>query len=233
MESFHVRTAESADVGLVAQLNQHVQQIHVAAEPDDFRPIVPQLAEPFFSGLLARPVNVVLIAEGSDRPLGYVWAQDTQRGTNPLTKPVRSLYIHHIAVDPERRHMGIGRALVLGVEEEASKRHIDRIARLIIGPSTRKRRLFSHQWATKSSMSECVRHWDRGLSRRDPLGHCLGTRAEAEPSDFRSGSTNLGAPVRRDGVPPCGTMGYPVVPWTSGLMTVLDVVDGLGRRLVA
>jgi diamine N-acetyltransferase len=128
MESFQVRTADSADVGPIARLNQHVQQIHVAAEPGDFRPVIPQQAEPFFSDLLASPVNVILIAEELDRPLGYVWAQDTQRGSNPLTKPVRSFYIHHIAVDPERRHMGIGRALVLGVEEEASKRHVDRIA---------------------------------------------------------------------------------------------------------
>jgi ribosomal protein S18 acetylase RimI-like enzyme len=45
-----------------------------------------------------------------------------------LTQPVRSLYIHHIAVDPEWRQMGIGRALVLGVEEEAAKRRIERVA---------------------------------------------------------------------------------------------------------
>ena len=100
----------------------------MAAEPGDFRTVTPQQAEPFFSDLLASPVNVILIAEEFDRPLGYVWAQDTQRGSNPLTKPVRNFYIHHIAVDPEQRHMGIGRALVLGVEQEASKRHIDRIA---------------------------------------------------------------------------------------------------------
>jgi ribosomal protein S18 acetylase RimI-like enzyme len=128
MESFHVRAARPADVGLVAQLNQHVQQLHVAAEPNDFRPIVPQQAEPFFNDLLASPVNVIFIAEESDKTLGYVWAQETQRGTSPLTKPVRTLYIHHIAVDPEQRHMGVGRALVLSVEEEASKRHIDRTA---------------------------------------------------------------------------------------------------------
>jgi diamine N-acetyltransferase len=157
MEWFQVRTADSADVGPIARLNQHVQQIHVAAEPGDFHPVIPQQAEPFFSDLLASPVNVILIAEAFDRPLGYVWAQDTQRGSNPLTRPVRSLYIHHIAVDPDKRQMGIGRALVLGVEEEASK-HTSTASRSIIGPSTRKRRHFSNQWATKSSMSECARH---------------------------------------------------------------------------
>jgi ribosomal protein S18 acetylase RimI-like enzyme len=127
MESFHVRLAELTDVGLVSQLNQHVQRIHVAAEPDDFCPILPKQAEPFFSDLLSSPTNLILIAE-SEKGFGYVWAQDLQRGATPLTKSVRILYIHHIAVDPERRQMGVGRALLLAVEEEAAKRHIERVA---------------------------------------------------------------------------------------------------------
>lgn len=96
MDSVRVRYAESADIGAVSQLNQHVQKIHVAAEPGDFRSIAPKQAEPFFRDLLSSPANIILIAEDSDGALGYVWAQDLQRASLPLTEPVRSLYIHHI-----------------------------------------------------------------------------------------------------------------------------------------
>jgi ribosomal protein S18 acetylase RimI-like enzyme len=128
MDSLQVRPATRVDVELVSQLNQHVQQIHVAAEPSDFRPIVPKQAESFFRDLLSSLSNVILIADQADKTLGYVWAQDLQRAASPLTQPVRSLYIHHIAVDPEGRRMGVGRALILGVEEEAAKRQIESVA---------------------------------------------------------------------------------------------------------
>lgn len=128
-DRWQVRRADVGDAVALTRLNQHVQVLHVAAEPDDFHELDPAEAVAFFATLLEDPTHLVLIATNARQPaIGYVWAQDHERPTNPFTKPARTMYIHHVVVTPSARGQGVGRSLVAAVEAECRQRGITRVA---------------------------------------------------------------------------------------------------------
>jgi len=127
-DTMRIEHAGVEHAAVIAELNQYVHALHVDAEPDRFRDLTPEEAEPVFVSMLRDRAPVVYVAASDDRWIGYIWAEQVQRPENPFTKPFRTFYIHHIAVTPEARHSGVGRALVDAVADEAQRRGVSSLA---------------------------------------------------------------------------------------------------------
>jgi ribosomal protein S18 acetylase RimI-like enzyme len=122
-----VLRATQSDAAAVAALNNFVQDLHVDAEPYDFRPADPAEVGAFFELILAAPNHVVLLATSAAVPVGYLWLEDQQRPANPFKNLTRVLALNHISVDPKFRRLGVGRALYRAAEREARDRGVHRL----------------------------------------------------------------------------------------------------------
>ena len=127
MVEIRVRQATQSDAAVVAVLNGHVHELHVAAEPDDFRRTELSEVQAFFALILSAADHVVLLAVAGEVPVGYVWLDDQRRPRSPFKNATHVLSLNHIAVEPSSRRRGVGRSLYLAAEAEARRRGIDRI----------------------------------------------------------------------------------------------------------
>lgn len=71
---------------------------------------------------IGRHDDVVLVAVMDGEAVGYLWAQDLSRPENPFTEHVRTLYVHHVVLDPTTG--GVGHALFGSVNQVARERDI-------------------------------------------------------------------------------------------------------------
>jgi len=117
-----VRRAASNDVHVLAALNGVVHEMHLARRPDYFKPVRADDVAAWFRSRLDEPTTAAWIAEADGRPVGYVLTFFHERGENPFHRGRRWCEIDQIAVDPEWRRRGIGRALMAAALEEADKR---------------------------------------------------------------------------------------------------------------
>ena len=122
-----VRRARRSDASAVAALNDYVHDLHVEAEPYDFRQTDPSEVRRFFEFILNAPDHVVLLAAADDAPVGYLWLEDQARPKGPFKNPTRVLSLNHIAVEPQFRRLGVGRALYLAAEREAQQLGVSRL----------------------------------------------------------------------------------------------------------
>jgi ribosomal protein S18 acetylase RimI-like enzyme len=106
-----IRRATLADAPTLARLNAHVQGWHAAQYPEAFfaNPD-PQALTAWFAERLADPATTVFLA--GDPELGYALCQLQTRDLSLFSPPVRRLLVDHVAVAPEARRQGHGRALL-------------------------------------------------------------------------------------------------------------------------
>lgn len=127
MSEIEVRQATQSDAAVVASLNDHVHDLHVAAEPYDFRPTEPTEVQAFFSFILGATSHIVLLASAGKTPVGYLWMEDQARPANPFKNSTHVLSLNHISVDQLFRRRGVGRSLYAAAEAEARRRGIERL----------------------------------------------------------------------------------------------------------
>jgi len=106
-----------------------VQDLHVAAHPDVFRPSsdLPSI-EDFFSKSISDTSQHVLVAEVDGMAVGYLCATIEREPAHTFKRDTTRLYVHQVAVATNRRRRGIGRALFAAVEQIAQDQSIDDIA---------------------------------------------------------------------------------------------------------
>ena len=121
-----IRRATPADAATVAGLNAHVQGWHAAHYPDVFfpHPDAKALAA-YFSDRLSDPDCTVFLA--GDPALGYALCALQTRDLTLFSPPVRRLLVDHIAVAPEARRQGHGRALLEAARQLARDLEADEI----------------------------------------------------------------------------------------------------------
>lgn len=123
-----IRQAKEHDLDALAELMGHVQAIHAEAHPDIFKSEMDRDAvKLFFTELLAKPGNVVLVHESDGTADGYAWYEIVERPEHLTNHARRHGYLHHISVSPEARHGGIGKALVDDVRARLKAGDIDRL----------------------------------------------------------------------------------------------------------
>lgn len=106
-----IRRATPDDAATVARLNAHVQGWHAAHYPGVFFAAPDRAAlAAHFRARLQEPGTTCFLA--GELPLGYALCSLQDRPLTVFSPPVRRLMIEHIAVAPEARRQGVGRALL-------------------------------------------------------------------------------------------------------------------------
>ena len=124
-----VRAAAPADLDTLVVLNDVVQRLHARLEPTQFKTDIDvNEVRNFFTELLSRSDNHILIAEVLSDPIGYIWFESQHRSSTPFARARRRIYIHHIAVTESVHRRGVASTLIEAVEIEARARNVKRIA---------------------------------------------------------------------------------------------------------
>jgi ribosomal protein S18 acetylase RimI-like enzyme len=120
-----LRPATPDDAALLAQLSQDVHRIHVANQPDFFKPIRPDDPEliAFYENQIA--TVTCIIAEVDGEPVGYMMCQIVNRPENVFSYAQSRLHIDHMSVNEGYRSQGIGKALMDRAYELARQHQVD------------------------------------------------------------------------------------------------------------
>ena len=120
------RRATPADAATLARLNAHVQAWHAAHYPEAFFPNPdPQALTAYFADRLSDPACTAFLM--GDPASAYALCQLHIRDTSIFSPGYRRLMIDHIAVAPEARRKGQGRALLDAARQLAADLKADEI----------------------------------------------------------------------------------------------------------
>lgn len=121
-----LRRAGPQDAASLARLNTHVQSWHAAHYPEAFFPNPDSAGlTAWFADRLADPGCTAFLT--GDPALGYALCQLQTREATVFSPPVRRLLVDHIAVAPEARRQGHGRALLDAARSLARALQVDEI----------------------------------------------------------------------------------------------------------
>ena len=123
-----MRRATVDDAGLIASLNADVQAVHAAALPWRFKTPSPEGFSAEAESFLAKPENLVFVAEAEGVPAGYAYAETIRRPATSLVYAHKMILIHHISVRPAYRRRGVGTALIDTVRAAGRESGIDLLA---------------------------------------------------------------------------------------------------------
>src|SRR5215471_9678020 len=139
-----IRTADIGDGKVLAKLNAFVQELHLQHRSDHFKATsVPNL-EAWYESLLETPTTKAWIAEVRGQPVGYVLALCRDLPENPFTKDRAWLEVDQLAVDPNYRRQGVGRALVSKAIDYAQETGLGRIEASSWSFNQEAHNLFAH-----------------------------------------------------------------------------------------
>jgi ribosomal protein S18 acetylase RimI-like enzyme len=121
-----IRRATPEDAATLARLNAHVQSWHAAHYPEAFFPNPDLVAlTAWFADRLADPACTAFLA--GDPALGYALCMLQTRDISIFSPGYRRLMIDHIAVAPQARREGHGRALLNAARHLARDLKVDEI----------------------------------------------------------------------------------------------------------
>ena len=112
---------------MLVELNRHVHELHVAAEPELYRDHDPAAIADVFRDRLAGDDYRVIIAESAGSPVGCVSYRIHQSPAHAFCHPRRVLFVDQLVVVPSARGAGLGRQLMAAVEADARSQGVDRV----------------------------------------------------------------------------------------------------------
>jgi ribosomal protein S18 acetylase RimI-like enzyme len=120
------RRATPEDSATLARLNAHVQRWHAEHYPEAFYPTPdPDGLTAYFADRLSDPACTAFLT--GTPPLGYALCVLQTREASVFSPAVRRLLIDHVAVAPEARRQGHGRALLDAARHLARDLDVDEI----------------------------------------------------------------------------------------------------------
>lgn len=121
-----IRRAMPEDAATVARLNQGIQSWHAEHYPEAFHENPdPAALTAHFAERLAEPHCTVFLS--GDPACGYALCTLQTRAASLVSPAVRRLMVDHIAVAPEARRQGHGRALLTAARELALDLEVDEL----------------------------------------------------------------------------------------------------------
>ena len=118
--SVHVRNARYTDHGAIAVILDDFTMQHYRWRPNRFRPALIGFTPAIFESWLAEPDELNLAAEIEDGVVGYTRAWRFSGFANEFVFPRRGVHVGVLAVAPQARRKGVGRALFQAVEDWAN-----------------------------------------------------------------------------------------------------------------
>ena len=115
-QEISIRAAVDGDVEQLAALSASVQELHVAARPDAFKAVDPQVLGGLFRSRLAEAAVRIWIAEMEGVVVGYAVTVDKRQEENVHAHARSWREIEEIAVRVEYRRRGVASALFRHVE---------------------------------------------------------------------------------------------------------------------
>ena len=128
-----VEEASPADAGVLADLNRHVQGLHVDGAPDLFKEPVHEDVVAQFEEWLGEDNARAFIAYEEETAVGYLLAFIRERPANPITRRWRALLIDQISVEPPWKGKGVGRSLVEAALSVARAEDVDEVQAMTWG----------------------------------------------------------------------------------------------------
>jgi diamine N-acetyltransferase len=121
-----IRRALPEDAPLLAALNRHVHDPHVAAEPSVYRPVHGDDVAAWFRERLTSGDVALIASDGADA-VGYVMSRIVDKPGHLFAHPRRYLLVDQLAVADGLRRRGVGRALMSAVEDHARSCNLDAV----------------------------------------------------------------------------------------------------------
>ncbi|MGH1344608.1 MAG: GNAT family N-acetyltransferase [Nannocystales bacterium] len=116
------RTATLEDAAALAELNHHVHDIHVEAEPERYSVTDDAAVAEQFRMFIRGVATEVLLAERGGVAIGYVVVVGVERPAQAFAHARRWALVDQIAVAPHARRTGVGRALMDAAAQSARRR---------------------------------------------------------------------------------------------------------------
>ena len=107
-----IRTATANDLEALKIIQREVQQLHLAAHPEIFRPASDEELSAAMQSFLADAAQHVWVAAEKEALLGFAVAHIADTSGNPYRQPTRIGHVDQIAVRESARRQGVGRALL-------------------------------------------------------------------------------------------------------------------------
>ncbi len=114
-----VRRATIEDAEAVTALHGFLHRMHTEVHPDIFTIFDPELTRPRFERMLAADDALSWVAEIDGEAVGYASANLVHREASDEVREERALHVHELAVAPQARGTGVGRALMQAAEDYA------------------------------------------------------------------------------------------------------------------
>lgn len=121
-----LRRATAADAATLARLNAHVQGWHAVQYPKTFFAVPdPEGLVAYYEGRLAEPGCTAFLA--GDPGDGYALCSLQSREASVFSPAIQRLLVEQLAVAPEVRRQGVGRALMQAARDLARELQADEI----------------------------------------------------------------------------------------------------------
>lgn len=142
----NIRQATSDDAKTLAELNGHVQQVHVDALPHIFKPaVVSAELIAIYEEWLGQDESRFWIAEDAGQSIGYIYALIRRRPDNPFSYARNSILVDQMSVNPEYYGTGVADQLMQAVKDWASIEGIHRIVLDVWSFNERAKRFYDKQ----------------------------------------------------------------------------------------
>lgn len=122
----NVRRATPRDAADIVRLALEVQAVHVAGQPDTFKPGGGETAETVASRM-GDPGQLFWVATVAEQAIGYAHARVIDEPESPWKYAARTLVLDQMGVSATHRSRGVGRALWNAVREAATSERVERI----------------------------------------------------------------------------------------------------------
>lgn len=123
-----IRRGTHEDARLLCDLAEALQEGHLAARPDFFKPhvVTPEMIAEY-EAQLADADTVLYVGEVGGEAIGYILAQVKQRPESSYTYGIQYMYIAEMSVNPEFRGSGCGEQLMQTVFDLAKSLGIAKV----------------------------------------------------------------------------------------------------------
>ena len=122
-----IRDARESDVSVLADAMVRLQNLHVDAFPNIYKPFTASAAASHLTGLLSLPDCNLRVLVRSNQIAGHAILAVETTPASMFKHAQRYGHLTQIEVDPDYRRLGLGRALLLDAEEIAKKHELERI----------------------------------------------------------------------------------------------------------